>query len=145
MDLIEKMVKATEGAIIDQTGFEKLEFSFDEADNARSNYATGFSVRPTGLAQVEGGVGFVFFNQGFRLSIYQKIYKSNARLKLFELSAELAKIFQRLYTIRVSGDGYQVVDVRGVTADEPSFKDTYIQIDVEFVALVRMVNLFRGR
>ena len=145
MDLIEKMIEATEAAIQEQTGYTKLEFSLDEADNIRPDYATGFSVRPTSLEQVDGGVGFIFFNQGFRLSIFTKFYKQNARQKMFDLSSELAKIFQRLYTIRVTGDGYQVTNIRGVTSEGPVFEDTYVKIDVDFQAHVRMVHLFRGR
>lgn len=144
MDLVEKMVLATEGAVIDQTGYTKLDFSFDEADNIRPDYSTGFSVRPTTLEQTDGGVGFVFFNQGFQVSLFVKYYKSNARPKLFEIYNELAKLFERLYTLRVSGDGYQVVDIRGVSAKEPVFMDTYLKIDIDFLALVRMTKVFRG-
>ena len=144
MDLIAKMVAATEEAVADQTGYTKLEFSLDEADNARPDYTEGFSVRPTTLEQQEGGVGFIFFRQGFRISIYTKYYRGSARDKLFSLYGELAKILERLYRIRVSGDGYTVVNIDGVSANEPVFHDAYIQVDLDLAALVRMTKLFRG-
>lgn len=142
MDLIEKMIDATEQAIVAQTGFKKLDFSFMEADNIRLDFKDGFAVKPTTLEQAEGGVGFLFFRQSFRLSIFKKIYKHDARRKLFELTSELAKIFQKLYTIRVTGDDYQVVNIDNVSATEPEFDDTFVKVDVDFGALYRMTNVF---
>ena len=142
MDLIEKMLETTENVVAGQTQFKKVDFSLGEATDIRSDYAAGFAVKPTTLTQVEGGVGYLFFEQGFRLSLFEKIYKKTARAQLFKIYEQLAKVFQKLYTIRVVGDNYQVVNIKNVEADEPAFDETFVKIDINFVAHYRMTGVF---
>ena len=142
MDLIEKMVEATEEVIEAEIDFKKIDFSFGEATGFRMDYAKGYAVMPTTLNQVEGGVGFVFFNQGFKISLFEKFYKNTARAQLFNMYEQLAKVFKRLYTIRVTGYGYQVVNIMEVAALAPVFMDTFLKVDINFIAHYRNTKVF---
>ena len=144
MDLIKKMTEAVEASVVAQTSFTKLDVSLGDVTNVRKNYTRGFSVMPTTLEQQPGGVGFLFFVQGFDLNLFDKLaYRGSARQKTFDLYEELEKIFQVLYTVRVVGEGYEVLQVVNVSATAPVYHDNYAMLTLSFGAHYRRKNLFR--
>ena len=143
MDLIEKMIEAIEAAIVDKTSFKKLDVSLGKVTNIRPDYDRGFSVMPTTLEQDPGGVGFIFFRQGFEIRLFEKLaFRGAARQKIFSLYSELEKLYQSLYTIRVTGDNYQVVLVDQIAGSPPVYSDNYAMLSVSFSAKYRRTNIF---
>ena len=143
MDLVKKMIEATEQLVVDQINFTKLDVSIGDVDNPRVNYDQGFMVKPTTLEQQGGGVGFVFFMQGFDISLYQKLrHRGSARAQLFDIYAKLESLLDKLYTVRVVGDNYQVVEILEVGADEPRYSDNFLSITLSFKAYYRRKNVF---
>lgn len=145
MDLVKKMVEALEVAVAEQTNLKKIDFSLGNVTNIRQNYVQGFLVRPTTLEQVDGGVGFLMFRQGFEVSLFEKLaFRGDARQKVFELYSELEKLFQKLYTVRVSGDNYQVLNIDNVAATAPQYDDTYASLSINISAVYRRTGVFNG-
>ena len=145
MDLVKKMVEATEAMIVAETSFTKLDVSLGDVTNERPNFSKGFSVRPTTLAQQEGGVGFIFFQQGFEIALYDKLaHRGAARDKVFELYEELEKIIKKLYGVRVIGDGYSVLNIVDVQGEAPEYSDYYVSLTISFGAYYRRRNDERG-
>ena len=145
MDLVKKMVEALEVAVAEQTNLKKIDFSLGNVTNIRQSYVQGFLVRPTTLEQVEGGVGFLMFRQGFEVSLFEKLaFRGDAREKVFELYSELEKLFQKLYTVRVSGDNYQVLNIDNVAATAPQYDDTYASLSINISAVYRRTGVFNG-
>ena len=145
MDLVKKMVEALETEVAAQTNLKKIDFSLGNVTNIRQSYVQGFLVRPTTLEQVEGGVGFLLFRQGFEISLFEKLaFRGDARQKVFELYSELEKLFQKLYTVRVTGDDYQVLNIDNVVATAPQYDDTYASLSINISATYRRTNVFNG-
>lgn len=145
MDLVKKMVEALETTVAAETNLKKIDFSLGNVTNIRQNYNQGFLVRPTTLEQVDGGVGFLLFRQGFEISLFEKLaFRGDARARVFELYIELEKLFQKLYTIRVTGDNYQVLNIDNVVATAPQYDDTYASLNISISATYRRTNVFNG-
>ena len=143
MDLIQKMVEATEALVEAQTGFKKIDDSIGEVTQDRPNFTSGFAVRPTTLEQADGGVGFVFFNQGFEISLMDKLaYRGAARVKTFELYQQLEKLINKIYTIRVVGNNYRVDNINDVQAQTPEYDDNYVAITISFTAHYMRTGVF---
>ena len=143
MDLVKKMVEATEAAIEKTTSFKKVDFSLGDVDNVRQNYDQGFMVKPTTLEQAEGGVGFLFFRQGFEINLFEKLsFRGAARQKIFDLYSELEKLFQDLYTIRVAGDNYAVLNIDRVASTAPLTSDNYVALGIVFSVYYRRTHVF---
>lgn len=143
MDLVKKMIEAVETAITNTTDFHKLDVSVGRDTNPRLDHAKGFSLRPTALTQLDGGVGFLFFRQEFELILFDKLaYRGDSRGKVFEIYEELDKIFKTLYTVRVAGDNYQVVLTGGVEAAEPVYLDNYVRVNITFGCNYRRTGVF---
>lgn len=143
MDVVKKMVEATEAAIVAQTSFKKLDVSLGDVTNPRQDYTRGFAVRPTALSQLEGGVGFIFFEQNFEIMLFDKLaFRGDSREKIFNLYQELDKLFKALYALRVTGDGYQVVLTRNLNSTAPMYEDNFVRLSVVFSALYKRQNVF---
>lgn len=145
MDLIEKMVGALESVVATETNLTKVDFSLGNVTNIRQDYNQGFMVKPTTLEQVDGGVGFILFRQGFEISLFEKLaFRGSARKKTFDLYKELEKLFQKLYTTRVVGTNYQVLNIDNVVSDAPQYSDNYVSLTVRMSALYRRSGSFDG-
>ena len=126
-----------------QTGFKRIDDSIGAVTQDRPNFTSGFSVQPTTLEQTEGGVGFIFFNQGFEITIMDKLaYRGAARAKVFGLYEKLELLINKLYTVRVVGTNYRVVNIAEVQAQAPEFDDNYVALTISFVAHYRRTGVF---
>ena len=140
------MTQTVEDLVSTETGLKKLDFSFVLPSNTRESVDNGFSFMPLNLSESEGTVGFKWFRQAFRITLYQKYYKKAAQEKVFVLYELVEKILNKIYTdTRITGDDYQVVLIDSVQTSEPDVSDTYVAIDLEFSAQYRRTKLFDGR
>ena len=144
MDVVRKVVAATENLVATQTQLKKLDFSLLFDANNFPDISSSFTVAPMALNQVAGGVGFLFFMQAFRISLFDKYYKREAREKVFELHEKLELIFQKLYDLRVTGNDYQMVNLGGIQTLEPVIADTFVRLDLDFSIHYRRTNVFGG-
>ena len=145
MDLVKKLTTAIEEMIVAQTGLHLLDFSLVLPSNTRESVENGFGVMPTVLSEGDETTGFMWFRQAFRITLYKKYYKKEAKQKVFELYEALEKILDKIYTLRVAGNNYQVVKFDNTSTTEPDVSDTYVSLELEISALYRRTGLFDGR
>lgn len=136
------MIEALETMIVSATGYKKLDFSLQIDTNTLPDTNNSFTVMPVNTSQVEGGVGFVFFAQTFRISLFTKYYGKEAREKLYELYEKLELILQQLYDIRVTGATYQVVNLNQVVTNQPLIGDKIVQLNIDFNVLYRRTHVY---
>lgn len=142
MDIVKKIVQGAEAIVEEQTGFKKLDFNIVDEANIREGFNDGYVIRPSLLEQSDGGVGFVFFDQSFDGSLFAKFYRTSSQERIFELHEQLVKILQKLYTLRVTGDNYEQVNLTSINAQMPTVTDTYVRLDFGFVARYRITGVF---